>query len=332
MSALDKVLDKLKHTVRSLSQDNADNLLSTAKKTVTVFVPSYPGPKVLTMESLLTMTESLHMFRPDHQVRLELTAGAYLPLMRNLALRRMVEEDKSVGILMVDHDAYWPTVLPKKVKGNGKVLEGFNALDRLISLDKDIVGGLFTTRAMPIQLMCGGFNPADGGLVWLDDVAKGHPLNSEPFQVDWIGAHFLYISKKAALKIAEHVGSYKTLFDCNSRLMIDGRYNSQLDLSLEEYKSGTIDRDAVKKRIETLVDHAGFFQEDVSFCRRAKAAGCEIWVDPKFEVQHIGDYSYGRMDWLALQAMKEQAAIEAGEVDAPQEESLPQVPRLGAVK
>jgi hypothetical protein len=38
------------------------------------------------------------------------------------------------------------------------------------------------------------------------------------------------------------------------------------------------------------------------------------------------------MDWLALQAMKEQAAIEAGEVDAPQEESLPQVPRLGAVK
>ncbi len=272
------------------------------KKIVHVYIPSYPGPKVFTIEAALQMTQSFGMFRSDTLCTLQLTGGAYLPLMRNMALREMIEQERAEGMLMIDHDAVWPNKYP-----DGKSDSGFNALDRLLSLDKDIIGGLFTTRGMPIRLMCGGFDPENGNLTWLDDVAKGHPLNATPFQVDWIGCHFLYISRRAAVKIANHVGSHLTLFDCHSRLMTDGRYNSQLDLALEEYKSGAIDLRAIKGTIEGLVDKAGFFQEDVSFCRRAKAAGCEIWVDPCFEVQHIGDYAYTRMDWVHQKVQEEQA-------------------------
>lgn len=32
--------------------------------------------------------------------------------------------------------------------------------------------------------------------------------------------------------------------------------------------------------------------EDVSFCRKAKEAGYEIWVDPTIPVRHIGSYAY----------------------------------------
>lgn len=308
------MLKSIKNAVKSITQIKADDLLDPKKKTVTVFVPSYPGPKVLTMESMLLMTESFPLFRPNYQCRLELTAGAYLPLMRNLAMRRMIEDDRSEGILYVDHDAHWPTVIPSRESPRG-----FNALDRLISRDKDIIGGLFTTRTMPISLMCGTFDPATGGLVWLDDMTKGHPLSKDPFQVDWVGCHFLYISKRAALKVADHVGSHKTLFDCNSRLMIDGRYNVPLDRALEQFRTGEIDLAAVKQQIERLTDQAGFFQEDVSFCRRAKAAGCEIWIDPSFEVQHIGDYAYGRMDWAAQKlAIDEAAELEKQQAEQPQ--------------
>jgi hypothetical protein len=32
--------------------------------------------------------------------------------------------------------------------------------------------------------------------------------------------------------------------------------------------------------------------EDVFFCRKAAAAGLEIWCDPLIPVQHVGDYAY----------------------------------------
>jgi GT2 family glycosyltransferase len=42
----------------------------------------------------------------------------------------------------------------------------------------------------------------------------------------------------------------------------------------------------------------GNYSEDVAFCRRAKEAGVEIWVDPSFELQHMGLYPYTRLDWI----------------------------------
>ncbi len=32
--------------------------------------------------------------------------------------------------------------------------------------------------------------------------------------------------------------------------------------------------------------------EDLYFCRKARAAGLEVWCDPTLEVKHIGDYEY----------------------------------------
>jgi glycosyltransferase involved in cell wall biosynthesis len=37
---------------------------------------------------------------------------------------------------------------------------------------------------------------------------------------------------------------------------------------------------------------AGFGGEDVAFCRRARAAGLEVWCDPTIPLQHIGDFAY----------------------------------------
>jgi hypothetical protein len=35
-----------------------------------------------------------------------------------------------------------------------------------------------------------------------------------------------------------------------------------------------------------------FIGEDVYFCRKANMAGCEIWLDPTIDIEHIGIYHY----------------------------------------
>jgi hypothetical protein len=35
--------------------------------------------------------------------------------------------------------------------------------------------------------------------------------------------------------------------------------------------------------------------EELSFCRRARAAGLEVWCDPTIPVLHIGEFAYGKL-------------------------------------
>jgi len=32
--------------------------------------------------------------------------------------------------------------------------------------------------------------------------------------------------------------------------------------------------------------------EDVNFCRKARKAGYNIWVDPTIQVRHLGEYAF----------------------------------------
>ena len=53
--------------------------------------------------------------------------------------------------------------------------------------------------------------------------------------------------------------------------------------------------------------------EDFSFCRKARLAGLEVWADPSFEVQHLGDYGYSRVDWIAQRREPVRQAVEHAE-------------------
>lgn len=281
-------------------------------KIIHLFIPSYPGPKVKTMECALNMLYGFNELGTGIRTALKLVGGAYIDVMRNAALVEMLEDPKAIGVLMVDHDAIWVNRNHSIV--NGKHDDGFNALYRLMARDKDIIGALTTTRAMPIRLMCGAYTD-EGGLAMLNDITKGHPSNGNPFQVEWTACHFTYISRRAALKIASHYGSDKHFFECASRIMVDVEKRTKVEELMDQFRAGKFDRDEALEKILLWVDMAGVWQEDVSFCRRARAAGCEIWIDPSFEVQHIGDYAYSRADWLG-QKQREMEAERQQELQA----------------
>ena len=276
--------------------------------TIHIFVPSYPGPKVKTMEAVLNLMFGWQELGTGIRLSLKLTGGAYIDVMRNEALVAMFKDPEALGILMVDHDAIFPnkTITDPKAKK----YDGYNALHQLYKQYKDIIGGLTTTRSMPIKMMCGGYTDVSS-LACLDDMDKCHPLSSKPFMVEWTACHFTYISRRGAMKIVDHYGQDKHFFECGSRILLDNEKRAKIEEALAQHKAGEIDTQAFLKTMEYWVDLAGVFQEDVSFCRRARAAGCEIWIDPSFEVQHIGDYAYSRMDWLGQKMRQDEEAKEA---------------------
>ena len=276
---------------------------------ILVFVPSYPGPKVATMECVLNLLYGWESLRTGINITLQLTGGAYIDAMRNSAILQMLKNPNCIGVLMIDHDAKFPSVPAIDKKGQ-RDPQAFNALRQLVQHDVDIVGALTTTRGFPLQLMCGTYK-ANAELDFLQDAKMGHPLSKKAFQVDWTACHFTYISRRAIGKIVDHYGADTNFFECSSRILVDDKRRAEVETVLERFKSGEIDAPTAMKKIAYWVDLAGVYQEDVSFCRRAKAAGCEIWIDPSFEVQHIGDYPYSRFDWLSQKMFQQEETKQA---------------------
>ena len=269
------------------------------------------------MSCAIDTATGFNMLEMGIGVSIKLIGGAYIDVMRNEAIIDMLMDPNCIGTLMVDHDAVWPNSFPS-VK-DGVRNEGFNALYQLYKQDKDIVGALTTTRQMPIRLMCGTYTN-DGQIAFLNDLADGHPRNGKMFKVDWTACHFTYVSRRGAIKIAQHYGSEKSFFESGTRIRHDDKNKTRLLEVMEQFKLGHIEREEAFERAVHAFDLAGVYQEDISFCQRAQAAGCEIWIDPCFEVQHIGDYAYSRVDWLGQKGREEeraQAEAEAAEKATP---------------
>jgi hypothetical protein len=265
-------------------------------KYVRVFMPSYPGPKI---QSVNCLVETVHHFQ-NHwpmNVVMRLAGSAYLNSLQNEAIAQMIDEEDCVGLLLAEHDAIWPPPQPARVAEDGTHRPPFNALQRLMSRDKDIVAGFATNRTQPVKMMAGWFLP-NGDLRGVDDPKIVDPQNGQPFEVDWAATHFMYISRPAAVRIAEHAGSHLTLFDPATKLFSREDLERRVKNLLNCYQREGCSYEILCKDLEGLINLAGSYQNDISFCRRAKAAGCEIWVDPSFEVQHMGDYPYSRNDWI----------------------------------
>lgn len=274
---------------------------------VRVFMPSYPGPKIYTMNCLLEMLHGFGTLGTPYDVVFRMGGGAYLNTLQNDAMCQFLEDELAVGLLLVEHDAIWPNAGTRD--RDGKKLPPFNALHRLMSRGKDIIAGFATNRSMPVKMMAGWYKP-NGDLRPVEDPDIVDPRNGTPFEVEWAATHFMYVTRAAAVKIAEHQGTPLAMFDCSAKLFEVAPTSMRLSEMLAEHRAGGITETEFRVELGRLLDMAGYYQNDISFCRRARAAGCEIWVDPSFEVQHIGDYSYSRHDWMGQWASAQGKQIE----------------------
>lgn len=97
----------------------------------------------------------------------------------------------------------------------------------------------------------------DGRLVRLEDCP------AEPFPVDYAGTGFMLIARRVVAALAATAESY----------------------------AGPHGR--VPALYMTPVHDDGFESEDYHFCRRARAAGFEVIMDPSIRLKHWGQIAYG---------------------------------------
>lgn len=134
-----------------------------------------------------------------------------------------------------------------------------DAVDQLISRDKDIIGGLYYTRYLPTKPVIKRRDRKR-----LIDIPQP-PHITQPFQVDVIGTGFLLI-KMDVFKRLEPPFFYHTT-------------PSSFGLMEHPFPNNEVG-------------------EDVAFCLNAKKAGYEIWCDPTIEIGHVGNKIYSSKDTL----------------------------------
>lgn len=174
------------------------------------------------------MGESLvhALYQLPHGTHFACPRGPYLDLARESCLV-MALAAKSDYLVFIDTDIQFPA----------------DALTKLLAHGKDIIGGTYHEKRLPLV-----------STVKLNDLNDGatvaHTLPDAPFQCASVATGFMAIN-------------LKRLTACMAPPCF--AYSSQ---------------------------GGQFMGEDVAFCRRARAAGLEVWCDPTIPLLHIGDFAY----------------------------------------
>jgi hypothetical protein len=128
----------------------------------------------------------------------------------------------------------------------------------LLNRDKDVIGGLYPMKTMPIKWVVNGFEGAEEGPDGLQEVSKA-------------GTGFLLMKKNVFEKLKLHpaVKQYK------NDIGLDPKYDQHL-----------------KTYFDTAVRQNRYYSEDWTFCENYRDIGGKIWVDKRVLLRHSGSYVF----------------------------------------
>jgi len=128
----------------------------------------------------------------------------------------------------------------------------------LLNRDKDVIGGLYPMKTMPIKWVVNGFEGAEEGPDGLQEVSKA-------------GTGFLLMKKHVFEKLNGHpaVKQYK------NDIGLDPKYDQHL-----------------KTYFDTAVRQNRYYSEDWTFCENWRDIGGKIWVDKRILLRHSGSYVF----------------------------------------
>ena len=155
----------------------------------------------------------------------------------------------------------------------------------LLNRDKDVIGGLYPMKTMPIKWVVNGFEGAEEGPDGLQEVSKA-------------GTGFLLMKKHVFQKLNSHpaVKQYK------NDIGLDPKYDQHL-----------------KTYFDTAVRQNRYYSEDWTFCENWRDLGGRIWVDKRVLLRHSGSYVFCMenqqylMDNIGPMYVKEQETKKAQE-------------------
>jgi len=128
----------------------------------------------------------------------------------------------------------------------------------LLNRDKDVIGGLYPMKTMPIKWVVNGFEGAEEGPDGLQEVSKA-------------GTGFLLMKKHVFDKLKSHpaVKQYK------NDIGLDPKYDAHL-----------------KTYFDTAVRQNRYYSEDWTFCENWRDIGGKIRMDKRVLLRHSGSYVF----------------------------------------
>ena len=201
---------------------------------------------------------------------------------RNNLCAKMMTNDQATHFMFIDADIRFE---PEAIFG-------------MIACDKDVIGGLYPKKSLPID--------------YVINLKNGGRIEGPIFQVDTQGTGFLLFKK--------HV--YQKLINAHPEC----KYVDDIGLG-KQYEPW------MYSIFDTVIDERGhYLSEDWTFCRRWQALGGDIWADSRVLLNHIGHYEFkGDLSALERKGLKRvdvntpegRAAVEA-QLKAAQEQQAQQ--------
>jgi len=161
---------------------------------------------------------------------------------RNTLTAKFLHQKESTHLMFIDADIGW---------------EAWHLLV-LLNHDKDMIGGLYPMKTMPIKWVVNGFEGAEEGPDGLQEVSKA-------------GTGFLLTKRHVFEKMATHpaVKAYKN--------------DIGLDPVYDQY---------LRTYWDTAVRQGRYYSEDWTCCENWRDIGGRIWMDKRILLRHSGSYVF----------------------------------------
>ena len=170
---------------------------------------------------------------------------------RNTLVAKFLNTPTSTHLMFIDADIGW---------------EPWHLLV-MLNADKDVIGGLYPMKTMPVKWVVNGFEGAK----------EEGPLQ----EVSKTGTGFMLIKRHVFEKLNRHP-SVKTFAN-------DIGLPKELDPHMKTY-------------FDTAVRENRYYSEDWTFCENWRDFGGEVWVDKRVLLKHTGTYVF---DYAAQPALYE---------------------------
>jgi hypothetical protein len=257
-------------------QVNIDYLRTTR---VHICMPCYGGQLTeSTFMSFIKWSNTCRQLGIDWTVE-TMTNESLISRARNTLSAKFLATKESTHLMFIDADIGW---------------EPWHLL-ALLNHDKDVIGGLYPMKTIPVK--------------WCVNGIPGAPDNDPNglLEVTKTGTGFMLIKRHVLEKIASHPAVKPFKNDIG------------LDPGLDQY---------MKTYFDTAVRENRYYSEDWTFCENWRDLGGQIWVDKRVLLRHTGTYVfdfatqdklYEDLKALDLQKQNEQTVTP---VAAPQIEAL----------
>jgi len=265
------------------------NQTAPSQKTLCILLPQYKHTNPLTLTSIAALRDQKTMSVVVH------FGDAFIVHTRNRLADTFMKDTECEWALFVDDDMVLPignVSWYRKMTGFGFVpdrLAGLNAIDRLLSHRKTVVGGLYFGRN---QLAAKRAIFAEGGTPGPYANKFGQWPIDKVIQTKWVGTGCLLVHRSVFTAIQKkfpHLAPKKAGEPWN---YFSAAPDALIDVAAQ-YIAGVQTKEQLTAALRTAQSQSYAMGEDVLFCQRALAAGHQPHVDLGLLCGHVGSYVYG---------------------------------------